>query len=161
MKKIIICLMSMVMVISFAACGNYMNVNNQNACIVDGNEKIVVSYGDIESNFIIMLNEMGYDNISVYNTDDIPDRVLENRKGKNITIVERVIGKVTNLDKNGDGIILSTSDSTYNYISYRGLDFETNDETIILSYLVYNPDTNYTDDIVERYDFPLDREYED
>lgn len=29
--------------------------------------------------------------------------------------------------------------------------------TVFLSYMVYNPDNNYIDDIMERYDFILDR----
>lgn len=49
----------------------------------------------------------------------------------------------------------------YDYISYNGIDFQTYDGTIILTYLVYNPNTTYTDDIIERYDFCLDREFED
>ena len=48
-----------------------------------------------------------------------------------------------------------------NKCSYNNVDFQTYDGTIILTYLVYNPNTTYTDDIIERYDFCLDREFED
>ena len=76
-------------------------------------------------------------------------------------IVERAIGIVTNRERQGDGKILNTDDDYYNYISYRNVDFNTCDGTIVLTYLIYNPDTSYTDDIIERYDFCLDRNFED
>lgn len=66
---------------------------------------------------------------------------------------------VTNRENAGDGIVLNADDEYY--ISYRGVDFPTCDNTIILNYFIYNPDTTYTDDIMERYDFVLSREIED
>ena len=45
----------------------------------------------------------------------------------------------------------------YYYISYRSVeDFQEGDT--ILTYFIYNPDTNYTDDILERFDYVIDRE---
>ena len=97
----------------------------------------------------------------IYDTDELTAEILENRTKQDSIIIERVIGMVTNREQDGDGIVLNTSDTVYNYISYRSVDFETCDGTIILTYFVYNPGTDYVDDIMERYDFVLDREYED
>lgn len=43
------------------------------------------------------------------------------------------------------------------YIPYKIGDYQMRDGTVFLSYMVYNPDNNYIDDIMERYDFILDR----
>lgn len=67
---------------------------------------------------------------------------------------------MTKAERPGDGRILNTEDTQYNYISYSGVD-DTRDGTIILTYLLYNPGTDYEDDIMERFDFILDRSYED
>lgn len=78
---------------------------------------------------------------------------LENRKGK--IIIEKCIGVVENSD--GDGRVLNCADPDYYYISYRSVeDFQEGDT--ILTYFIYNPDTNYTDDILERFDYVIDRE---
>lgn len=49
----------------------------------------------------------------------------------------------------------------YDYISYRSVDFEIHNGTIVLTYFIYNPGTDYADDIMCRYDSLLDRQYED
>lgn len=85
---------------------------------------------------------------------------MEHRTESNEIIIERCIGIVTNADHVGDEQILNTDDSYYNYINYENEDFEINTGTIILSYFIYNPGTNEIDDIMERYDILLSREYE-
>lgn len=131
-----------------------------NTYTINGVKNPVTDYTAIEEHFT-PLCENNYGSISIYNPDDLNADILENRTESEDVVVERVVGMVTNFDRKGDGIVLNTSDTTYNYISYNSVNFETHDGTIILSYLVYNPDTNYTDDVIERYDFVLDREYED
>lgn len=107
------------------------------------------------------LHEQGYNNIDIYMIQrDITENLLLSRTEGNRLIVERAIGIVTNAERQGDGKILNAIDGC-DYISYRNVDFQTCDGTIILTYLIYNPDTTYTDDIIERYDFCLDREFED
>lgn len=107
------------------------------------------------------LYENGYEYMLIYDTDELTAEILENRTQQDSIIIERVIGMVTNREQDGDGIVLNTTDAEHNYISYRSVDFETCEGTIILTYFVYNPGTDYVDDIMERYDFVLDREYED
>lgn len=91
--------------------------------------------------------------IEIVDSADLSLEDLENRKGK--IIIEKCIGVVENSD--GDGRILNCADPDYYYISYRSVeDFQEGDT--ILTYFIYNPDTNYTDDILERFDYVIDRE---
>lgn len=89
--------------------------------------------------------------IQVYDTDDLDYNILVNRDGK--IIIEKTIGRVENSD--GDGKIINTK-SRNNYISYKYVeDAEVGD--IILTYCIYNPDTEYEDDIIARFDYIIDR----
>ena len=90
--------------------------------------------------------------IQVYDVDDLDGDTLENRNGS--IIIEKIIGQV--LNANGDGMILNTEDEYYNYISYKDVkDAKVGD--IILTYCIYNPDTSFEDDIIERFDYIIDR----
>lgn len=83
------------------------------------------------------------DNIcQVYDSSELTEDILANRQGK--LIIEKCIGTVTNDEKNG---VLKDG----SYISYADVDCAKGDT--ITTYLIYNPDTNYTDDVVERFDF--------
>ena len=68
------------------------------------------------------------------------------RKGKTL-YVEICEGKV--LNNKGDGRITNTK-SRYNYISYKRTGFRKG--TRVRTYLVYNPHTDYEDDITYRFD---------
>ena len=97
----------------------------------------------------------GLEIVQEYNTDELTTDILENRNGK--IIIEKTIGKVTTKEK--DGVILNTKDKYYNYISYSKVDdAEVGD--IILTYFIYNPDTNYYDDILYRFDYIIDKQTE-
>lgn len=85
--------------------------------------------------------------IDVVNSADLTVNELENRNGN--IIIERVLGVVTDAE-NGDGCEFSG-----NYISYRSVP-EISNGDVICTYLVYNPDTNYIDDIVARYDYVME-----
>lgn len=106
----------------------------------------------IEASLIGLLEAAGEENIQVYDSAELTAEILENRLGT--TIVERCIGMVTDVEA-GDGIVLNAQDELYNYISYRGIYRPIRNGSLILSYMVYSPDNNYIDDIVERYDFIL------
>ena len=83
------------------------------------------------------------DNIcQVYDSSDLTEDVLANRQGR--LIIEKCIGTVTDNEKNG-----SLEDGSY--ISYADVDCAKGDT--ITTYLIYNPETNYTDDVVERFDY--------
>jgi len=122
-----------------------------------------LKYGDyqwveIEDLFVEdVLAKMPYE-YELYDASELFTEVLENRNG--MVIVERCIGFVTNKET-GDGRVLNALDENYNYISYRSVTEDYCDGTVFVSYMIYNPDNNYVDDIIERYDFVLSREWED
>ena len=88
----------------------------------------------------------------VYDASELTADILENRRGT--MVVERCFGVVTDA-KQGDGRVLNPADKDYDYIGYRGVYWPLSDGTVLLSYMVYNPDNGYIDDIVERYDLVL------
>lgn len=90
--------------------------------------------------------------IEIIDSSDLNLKKLENRKGK--IIIEKCIGVVNS--SNGDGKILNCVDSDC-YISYKDVENYQKGDTI-LTYFIYNPDTNYTDDILQRFDYIIDRE---
>ena len=83
------------------------------------------------------------DNIcQVYDSSELTEDVLANRQGK--LIIEKCIGTVIDDEKNG-----SLEDGSY--ISYENVDCIKGNT--IVTYLIYNPNTNYTDDVIDRIDF--------
>ena len=66
-------------------------------------------------------------------------------------IVERCFGIVTDAE-NGDGRLLNTYDSVFNYISYRSCGIELRTGMVVITYLVYPPHAE-CDEIIARYDF--------
>ena len=83
------------------------------------------------------------DNIcQFYDSSELTEDILANRQGK--LIIEKCIGTVTDDEKNG---VLKDG----SYISYADVDCAKGDT--ITTYLIYNPETNYTDDVIERFDY--------
>lgn len=124
---------------------------------IDGFICEVDDYTEIEELFIMELTDKGLSSYQMYDASELTAEILENRNG--ITIIERCVGFVEDSVK-GDGVVLNAFDHQYNYISYRSCGQEVRDGTILVSYMVYNPDTTYIDDITERYDFVICRDYE-
>ncbi len=122
------------------------------ACTVSGKADSF-QIDDIESCLVDLLRAAGNENIVVYDASELTADILENRRGT--MVVERCFGVVTDA-KQGDGRVLNPADKDYDYIGYRGVYWPLSDGTVLLSYMVYNPDNGYIDDIVERYDFVLD-----
>ena len=86
----------------------------------------------------------------VIDCNDLTEEMLTTRKEKNIMYIERIIGKVTDNKKNGK-VLNHPVDGGY-YISYASVDDAEIGDTII-TYCVYNPYSNYDDDVIERWDF--------
>lgn len=128
-----------------------------NCYVINGSEKIVNDYTALEENFTLDIE----DKYKIYNPDELTEEILINRTKNDTLIIERIIGVVTNKNRKGDGKILNTTDEYYNYINYSNADLPITDGTILLTYCIYNPDSDYTDDIVDRFDFILDRNFED
>ena len=96
---------------------------------------------------------LDFENIAVYtlNELDANEKILTERNGK--LIIEIVYGEVISEDK--DGRILNTNNKDFDYISYRNIDnIEVGDK--IITILAYSPITNFTDDIIFRYDFKFE-----
>jgi len=87
--------------------------------------------------------------IQVIDSADLTTEMLENRNGK--LIIEKIIGIVT--DNNGNGKILNAPEQ-FNYISYKYVE-GAQKGNVILTYCVYNPYTDYYDDILYRFDYIL------
>lgn len=160
MKKFIVCVLAICAAVGLLIFA-ITNVDDYATDASTSAENITSEndYIAIENSFIKELHKRGYKNVAIYPTDELTNETLENRTNLDGVAVEKMIGMVTK-GNNGDGIILNTKDTKHNYISYNNMDFETHEGTIILTYYVYNPETNYLDDVLERYDFVLNREHE-
>lgn len=90
--------------------------------------------------------------VEVCDSKKLTGEMLRNRNGH--IIIEKTIGKVTNDDL--DGRILNYIRRDYDYISYKNVEGAKKGD-IILTYSIYNPDTDYEDDIIARYDYIIDR----
>lgn len=91
------------------------------------------------------------DLIEVIDTNKLSLEELNNRNGK--LIIERTVGTVTEA-KDGSGRILY-GDPRYAYINYKQVDGISNGD-VICSYFIYNPDTNYEDDVLMRFDYIIE-----
>ena len=98
---------------------------------------------DFEPNVNVIPSETETDNIcQLYDSSELTEDVLANRQGK--LIIEKCIGTVIDDEKNG-----SLEDGSY--ISYADVDYVKGDT--VITYLIYNPNTNYIDDVIDRIDF--------
>lgn len=88
----------------------------------------------------------------VVDCDKLTEKMLTHRSNKkrHIMYIERIIGKVTDNTKNGK-VLNPPEDGGY-YISYASVEDARKGDTII-TYCVYNPYSNYDDDVIERWDF--------
>ena len=113
----------------------YDTVSNVSDSITAGNEALTAEY-----------NLHGWDNTEVYftrtkNDYDAMTEILENRNGK---IIIEII-EATVLDDDGNG-----SDQFGFYVKYDSGRFSKDDK--VQSAFVYNPDSNYIDNILYRVD---------
>lgn len=112
---------------------------------------------EYEDTLALDLSERYGEEVVIYNSEELSTEMIESRDGSEV-IVERCYGVVVNND--GDGLVLHPYDEDYGYISYRRCD-GVRTGTLMLTYLVYNPETTYLDDIIERYDCVVSHDMED
>ena len=86
----------------------------------------------------------------VIDCNDLTEEMLTTRTDHNVMYIERIIGKVTDNEKNGK-VLNPPVDGGY-YISYKSVKGARKGDTII-TYCVYNPYSNYDDDVIERWAF--------
>lgn len=86
----------------------------------------------------------------VIDCNDLTEEMLTTRADHNIMYIERIIGKVTDNEKNGK-VLNPPVDGGY-YISYASVKGARKGD-LIITYCVYNPFSNYDDDVIERWDF--------
>ena len=155
MKKWIALVLAGCFLLPFCGC---MPQRNTITVEINGSDREINSFEEIEKSFLNLLDAAGWQNVELYDCSELTVDILENRKGT--TVVERCIGLVTDKEA-GDGMILNLPEDCGYYIGYRNIYLPIAEGTVMLSYMVYNPKSNYIDDIIERYDFVLDREWED
>lgn len=97
---------------------------------------------DFEPNVIPTETETQDNICQLYDSFELTEDILANRQGK--LIIEKCVGTVTDDEKNGN-----LEDGSY--ISYADVDCTKGDT--VTTYLIYNPETNYADDVIERFDY--------
>lgn len=88
--------------------------------------------------------------VKVIDCNDLTEEMLTTRADHNVMYIERIYGIVTDNEKNGK-VLNPPEDGGY-YISYASVKGARKGDTII-TYCVYNPYTNWDDDVIERWDF--------
>lgn len=88
----------------------------------------------------------------VIDCDKLTEKMLIHRSSKkhHIMYIERIVGRVTDNNKNGK-VLNPPKDGGY-YISYKSVKGARKGD-VIVTYCVYNPYTNWDDDVIERWDF--------
>mgnify|MGYP006928590131 CR=1 FL=1 len=88
----------------------------------------------------------------VIDCDKLTENMLIHRSNKkrHIMYIERIIGRVT--DNKGNGKVLNPPKDGGYYISYASVKGARKGD-LIITYCVYNPYSNYDDDVIERWDF--------
>lgn len=90
--------------------------------------------------------------VKVIDCDKLTEKMLTHRSSKkhHIMYIERIVGRVTDNKKNGK-VLNPPKDGGY-YISYASVKGARKGD-LIVTYCVYNPYSNYDDDVIERWDF--------
>jgi hypothetical protein len=149
MKKIIALIMACALL---GGCSATQTTTPNTTPQIESVTEINTPYENIENTFATTMHSKGYDNFKIYELSALTSEILETRTEQDVLIVERCIGEVVN--NKGDGKILNANEN-FDYICYEGHLPEESEKvgTKVVTYLVYNPDTNYIDDITERYDY--------
>lgn len=157
MKKVIALIMTIIATVTYVSYkGNDASTREMTEMYrINGRLKPVNSYIELEKEFIASLPEKGIESAIIYDASELTMEMLESRTPE-VVIIERCVSIITNAKEDGDAKMLNY-DGGYYIKHSKGYE----DGTIMLSYFIYNPNTQYYDDIIERYDFVLDTEYAD
>lgn len=111
-------------------------------------QKMQIAY-DLPDEVIQQAGRYATATIEIWETDDLTLDEIITRQDRGALVIERLVGTV--LNENGDGRVLNTADPYYNYISYRSVPGARPGD-IVVTYCIYDPETDVEDDIIERYD---------
>ena len=89
--------------------------------------------------------------VQVYDSSDLTLEMLQNRNGN--IVIEKCLGTV--IDEHGNGYLLNPTDPDHDYISYASVENAEKDDNIV-TYFIYNPETNTEDDIIFRFDYIME-----
>ena len=151
MKKIfaIVLTITMLSVPIIGNCAEPKAIHNNCDCVSCGFAGRVERYDGIISEVADARTD--FDSYMIYDASELTPDILDDRVDTNTVVIERCIGVVTDKET-GAGIILNYSGGYY--ISYRNTP-NIQKGSIVVSYMVYNPNNNFVDDIIERYDFVI------
>jgi hypothetical protein len=108
-----------------------------------------VSAGNV--NYRAMVERKGIGRVREYYSNELTADILETR-GDDI-VIEKIIGVCEN--RKGDGRILNSADTDYDYISYRSVK-GVKPGDVVLTICIYEPGNGYTDDVADRFDYVID-----
>lgn len=91
-------------------------------------------------------------NLVIYDSGDLTEKVLETRVEQKLLVVERSVGVVTSIDPDGRVNGKTKEGFSLCYTGVEGAEVGAK----IVSYFVYNPENDYVDDIVYRWDYVID-----
>lgn len=150
MKKILAMVFALA-ILSVPVIGSCQGRTNYNDCdcMSCGFAGKVERYDGIISEVVDARTD--FDSYMIYDASELTPDILDDRVDTNTVVVERCIGVVTDKET-GAGMILNQSGGYY--ISYRNTP-NIQKGSIVVSYMVYNPNNNFVDDIIERYDFVI------
>ena len=88
----------------------------------------------------------------VIDCNDLTENMLLHRSNRkhHIMYIERIVGRV--VDNKGNGKVLNPPKDGGYYISYASVKGARKGD-LVITYCVYNPYSNYDDDVIERWDF--------
>ena len=133
---------------------NVTHVTSAEAVLKKMNRELFKRYNGINEVDMRIIEEYETDirKIEIYDTNDLDAETLESREINGKLIVERLYGVV--LNEQGDGELLDCK-TEFNYISYRSIIDSVNVGDVICTYVIYNPENDYVDDIIERWDWTV------
>lgn len=160
MKRYIVWVIALCIAMFLSGCGTGINMQTSEEFAIE--DKILKDYMmgagyEYEDTLVLDLSERFDKEVTIYDAEELSPERIESRNEKEV-IVERCFGMVTS--QNGDGLVLHPYDEDFGYISYRSCE-GIREGMLIVTYMVYNPENTYLDDIIERYDCVVSHELED
>lgn len=111
----------------------------------------------IEFNFIPILESEEVSEGEEYviiDASELSKQTLNRRADEELLVVERVVSRI---NKDGKGEVVNTGGVGKDTLNFRHSGLPITEGDLMLTYRIYNPMTNDVNDVVNRYDYILDR----